>query len=48
MVIGSLSPRSTAPNQMLAPASSRTSPISEAEGATQASGAMVGCLGPKV
>jgi len=34
MVIQSLSPRSTAPNQTLAPFSKRTLPISTASGAT--------------
>ena len=35
MVIQSLSPRSTAPNQMLAPFFSRTLPITTASGAIQ-------------
>src|SRR5947208_6787665 len=45
--IGSVSPRSTAPNQTLAPASIVTSPISVAFGATKASGATRGRLSPR-
>ena len=43
IVIHSLSPRSTAPNQMLAPFSSRTFPISTASGAIQQSCGNFGC-----
>ena len=44
MTIALLSPRRTAPNQIEAPASTVTSPISTAVGATYASSAICGVL----
>ncbi len=42
--ISSLSPRSTAPNQTLAPSPRRTLPISAASGAAQDPGAISGSI----